>query len=117
MNTEEGALPLDETSSAEATDVAPHVSIIPEKLAEHTGAFGHAMIDLITPSAEEPKEAAAAFGHRLENVVHSLDQIYHDANEFFQSVNHVAEEAFRRHYELGMHFFEDLAQCGTPSMR
>jgi hypothetical protein len=114
MNIEAGTAPFAGTSSAEAAGVSAPVSIIPEKLAEHTGAFGQAIVELITPTAEEPKEAAVAFGHRLDNVVHSLDQIYHDANESFQSVNHVAEEAFRRHYELGMHFFEDLAHVRNP---
>ncbi len=111
MDTEKGAPSLD-GMSAGASGAA--FAVIPEKLAEHTGALQHAMIELMAPPAPEPKEAAAAFGHRLENVVHSLDQIYQDANTSFQSVNHVAEEAFRRHYELGMHFLEDLAVVRNP---
>lgn len=114
MKTETGASSLNGASSAVASGVSPAFPVIPEKLAEHTGALQHAMIELMAPPVAEPKVAAAEFGHRLENVALSLDQIYQDANTSFQSVNHVAEEAFRRHFELGMHFFEELAVARGP---
>jgi hypothetical protein len=96
--------------------VAPAVSILPEKLAEHTEALSHAMMGLMAaPPAADPKEAAEAFSHRLGEVSHSLDLLYQDANSSVQSLGHVASEAFRRQYELGLHFLQDLAVAKGPA--
>jgi hypothetical protein len=103
------------TSEKVVTSANGGVSIVPEKLAEHTEAFSHAMFDLMTPAAANPKEAVEVFGHRLEEVTHSLDLLYQDANSSMTSLSHAAEEAFRRHYELGLHFLQDLAVAKGPA--
>jgi hypothetical protein len=90
-------------------------SIVPEKLAEHTEALSHAMMGLMVPQAADPKEAAEAFSHRLGDVSHSLELIYQDANDSMTSLSHATEEAFRRHYELGLHFLQDLAVAKGPA--
>jgi hypothetical protein len=106
MNTNSEALPLVET--------APAASFIPEKLAEHTEAFGHAMMDLITtPVAGVGKPEV--FNQRLDEVSHSLDLIYQNANSSMQTLNIAAEEAFRRQYELGLHLMQDLAVVKSPA--
>jgi hypothetical protein len=71
------------------------------------------MMQLVAPAA--PNEAAAVLGQRLEKVAHSLGQIYEDANSSAQSIYQVADEGFRRHYELGMHFIEELVLARTPA--
>ena len=88
------------------------LQIVPEKLAEHTIELGEAMVQFVAPTA--PNEAAEAFGHRFEKVAHSLEQIYQDANNSAQSIYQVADEGFRRHFELGMHFIEELVLARTP---
>jgi hypothetical protein len=81
-------------------------------LAEHTEALGATMMQLVAPAA--PNEAAEVFGHRLEKVAHSIGHIYQDANSSAQSFHQAADEAFRRHFELGMHFVEELVQVRSP---
>ncbi len=106
--------PLVVTSAMEAAQMAPPVTIVPEKLAEHTEAFGHAMFDLMAaPVASGGKPEV--FNQRLDEVSHSLDLIYQDANTSMQSLNIAAEEAFRRHYELGLHLLQDLAVVKGPA--
>jgi hypothetical protein len=111
MNTNNEALA--DTAAIGAARVAPAASIVPEKLAEHTEAFGHAMMDLMTtPVAGVGKPDV--FNQRLDEVSHSLDLIYQDANSSMQSLNIAAEEAFRRQYELGLHLMQDLAVVKSP---
>ncbi len=107
-------LPLVVSASGGAAGVSPRFSILPEKLAEHTEEFGQAVMKLMAPVAE-PNEAAGDLGHRLEDVSRSLEHIYQDANSSAQSLNHAAGEAFRQHYELGMHFLKNSQwQGGLP---
>jgi len=105
-------LPQAETFSGDDAGVSKPLQIVPEKLAGHTEAFGAAMMQLVAPAA--PNEAAEVFGHRLEKVAHSIGQIYQDANSSAQSFHQAADEAFRRHFELGMHFVEELVQVRGP---
>ncbi len=103
-------------ADAPATDEPakqPAFSVIPEKLPEHTEALGQAVLELMTPV--EPGEAAKVFGRRIDRVVQSLGQISQDASSSAQSINHAAEEVFRRHFELGMHFLEDLVMARHPA--
>jgi hypothetical protein len=114
MNTNTEALPQVETSALEAARVAPAATIVPEHFAEHTEAFGHAMMDLMTtPVADVGKPEI--FNQRLDEVSHSLDLIYQDANSSMKSLNIAAEEAFRRQYELGLHLMQDLAVVKSPA--
>jgi hypothetical protein len=107
MSFDTDRLPQAVTSSSDAAANASHsLQIVSEKLAEHTIEFGEAMAQFVAPAA--PNEAAEAFSHRLEKVAHSLGQIYQDANSSAQSMYQVADEGFRRHSELGMHFIEEL---------
>lgn len=110
MTSDAGVLP--QMSSSDGSDVSSPLQIVPEKLAEHTEAFGQAVMQLVAPAA--PNEAVEVFGHRLEKVADSLGQIYQDANSSALSMQQAADEAFRRHYELGMHFFEDLVHVRSP---
>jgi hypothetical protein len=80
-------------------------------LAERTIEFGEAMVQFVAPTA--PNEAAKAFGHRFEKV--ALEQIYQDANSSAQSSYQVVDEGFRRHFELGMHFIEELVLAKTSA--
>jgi hypothetical protein len=82
-------------------------------LAEYTIELGEAMVQFVAPTA--PNAAAEAFGHRFEKVAHSLEQIYQDANSSAQSIYQVADEGFRRHFELGMHFIEELVLAKAPA--
>jgi hypothetical protein len=116
MQLENEPLPQAVTSSPGGEPaIAPAVSIVPEKLAEHTEALGHAMMELMVPPAADPREAVEAFSHRLGDVSQSLELIYQDANDSMHSLSHAAEEAFRRHYELGLHLLQDLAVAKGPA--
>jgi len=101
------------SSSDTAADASHSLQIVPEKLAEHTIELGEAPVQFAAPTA--PNEAAEAFGHRLEKLAHSLEQIYQDANSSAQSIYQVADEGFRRHFELGRHFIEELVLARTPA--
>jgi len=109
MNSETDCTP--QASSSDTADAS--LQIVSEKVVEHTGELGEAMMQLVAPAA--PNEAAAVFGQRLEKVAHSLGQIYEDANSSAQSIYQLADEGFRRHYELGMHFIEELVLARTPT--
>ncbi len=91
----------------------PHLQIVPEKLVEHTTELGEAMMEFVAPAA--PNEAAQVFGKRLEKVTHSLEQIYEDASGSARSFQQVADEAFRRYYELGQHFVDELVLARSPA--
>jgi|SRR5208337_231015 len=106
MSSDTGVLPHAGTFSGDDAGVSKPLQIVPRKLAEHTEAFGEAMMQLVAPAA--PNEAAEVFGHRLEKVANSIGQIYQDTNSSAQSFHQAADEAFRRHFELGMHFMEEL---------
>jgi hypothetical protein len=112
MTSDAGVLPQAVTSFSDATDVPSPLQIVPEKFAEHTEAFGEAVMQLVAPAA--PNEAVEVFGHRLEKVADSLGQIYQDANSSALSIHQAADEAFRRYYELGMHFVEELVHVRSP---
>jgi hypothetical protein len=112
MTSDAGVLPQAVTSSSFATDLPSPLQIVPEKFAEHTEALGEAVMQLVAPAA--PNEAVEVFGHRLEKVADSLGQIYQDANSSALSMHQAADEAFRRHYELGMHFVEELVHVRSP---
>ena len=112
MTSDAGVLSEAVTSSSDATDVPSPLQIVPEKFAEHTEALGQAVMQLVVPAA--PNEAAQVFGQRLEKVADSLGQIYQDANSSAQSFHQAADEAFRRYYELGMHFVEELVLARSP---
>jgi hypothetical protein len=112
MTSDAGVSPQALMSSSDGLDVSSPLQIVPEKLAEHTEAFGQAVMQLVAPAA--PNEAVEVFGHRLEKVADSLGQIYQDANSSALSIQQAADEAFRRHYELGMHFVEELVHVRTP---
>ncbi len=71
-------------------------------------------MQLIAAPVGGQDQNADSIGHRLEDVSHSLDQIYQDANDSAQSINFAASEVFRQHFELGMHFFEALAVARGP---
>jgi hypothetical protein len=109
--TDAGVLPQAITYSSDA-DVHSPLQIVPEKFAEHTEALGEAVMQLVAPAA--PNEAVELFGHRLEKVGDSPGQIYQDANSSALSIHQAADEAFRRYYELGMHFVEDLVLARSP---
>jgi len=108
MNSETDGSP--QASSSDTADAS--VQIVPEKVVEHTGELREAMMQLVAPAA--PNEAAAVFSQRLEKVAHSLGQIYEDANSSAQSIYQLADEGFRRHYELGMPFYR-RTRPGAPS--
>ncbi|MGB7913798.1 MAG: hypothetical protein WCF79_00635, partial [Rhodomicrobium sp.] len=111
MSSDTDGLPRAVPSST-AADASHSLQIVPEKLAEHTIQLGEAIAQFVAPTA--PNEAAEALGHRFEKVAHSLEQIYQDANNSAQSIYQVADESFRRHFELGMHFIEELVLARTP---
>jgi hypothetical protein len=112
MSSDTDGLPRAVPSST-AEDTSHSLQIVPEKLAEHTIELGEAMVQFVAPAA--PNKAAEAFGHRFEKVAHSLEQIYQDANHSAQPIYQVADEGFRRHSELGMHFIEELVLARTPN--
>jgi hypothetical protein len=107
------ALPIAVTSSAGASAVAPTVSILPQ-LEAPAQASEHVTIEL-SPLPANASETVEFFSHRLGEVTHSLDRMYQDANTSVQSLNNAAGEAFRRQYELGVHFWEDLAVAKGPA--
>ena len=111
MSSDTDGLPRAVPSST-AVGASHSLQIVPEKLAEHTIQLGEAIAQFVAPTA--PNEAAEALGHRFEKVAHSLEQIYQDANNSAQSIYQVADESFRRHFELGMHFIEELVLARTP---
>jgi hypothetical protein len=113
MSSDADALSEAVTSPSDAAGVSEPLQIVPEKFAEHAEELGEAMIQLAAPAA--PNEAAAVFGQRLEKVAHSLGRVCNDANSSAQSLQQAADEGFRRHFELGMHFIEDLVLARTPS--
>lgn len=111
--TDAGMLRQAVTYSGDATNVHAPLQIVPEKFAEHTEAFlGEAVIQLVAPASSN--EAVEVFGHRLEKVADFLGQICQDANSSVLSIHQAADEAFRRYYELGMHFVEDLVLPRSP---
>ena len=93
----------DEAVSTEAitsaADVSPSLPIASEKPAEHTEALGEAVMQFAVPAT--PRAAADVFGQRFEKVAQSLQQ--------------AADEAFRKQFELGMHFVEDLVLARSPA--
>ena len=109
--TSDEAVPAEAVTSA--ADVSPSLPIVPEKPADHTEALGEAVMQFAVPAA--PGAAAAVFGQRFEKVAQSLGQIYRDANSSAQSIQRAADEAFRRQFELGMHFVEDLVLARSPA--
>lgn len=113
METDKTVLPLP-NSAGGASGVSPAFSIMPEKLAEHTEAFEHALIDLIAPPVGDFNGNVEAFNHRMENVAHSVEALYQDTNTSLQSMNVAAGEIFRQQYEIGMRFLEDLVVARTP---
>jgi hypothetical protein len=115
METNDTVLPH-ANSAAGASGVSPAFSILPEKLAEHTVEFEHALIDLIAPpvGVGDFNGNVEAFNHRIENVAHSVEALYQDTNTSIQSMNVAATEIFRQQYEIGMRFLEDLVVARTP---
>jgi hypothetical protein len=105
-------LPVAVTSSPGAAEVEPAVTILPEAPEETTQAAGQVALGLFQPVGAG--EAVEAFTQKFGAVTHSLDRMYQGANTSMQSLNFAAGEAFRRHYELGVHFCEDLAVARTP---
>lgn len=51
----------------------------------------------------------------FESVAQPWAQAYEGATISAQSLYHIAEESFRRHFELGLHFLQDLALAQTPA--
>ena len=86
------------------------MSILPEKPAEPTPA-----IELLPPPAASAGEALEVFNPRLDNVTRPVDLMYQGANSSVQSLNVAAGEAFRRQFELGLHFWEDLTVARGPA--
>jgi hypothetical protein len=114
MESGKSLLPLVVTTSSGVGGVSPPFSILPEKLAEQTGAFGHAAIKLMAAPVGQQKEAAEIFSSRLEDVARSLDRILQDANRSALSVNAAIGEAFRVNVEQGLRFFDDLVAAKGP---
>jgi hypothetical protein len=115
MESGKSLLPLVVTTSSGIGGVSPPFSILPEKLAEQTGAFGHAAIKLMVAPAGERKEAVETFSSRLEDVALSLDRIIQHANSSTLSVNAAIGEAFRANAEQGLCFLDDLVMAKGPS--
>jgi len=109
--TSDEAVPTEAVTSA--ADVSPLLPIVPEKPAEHMEALGEAVMQFAVPAA--PGAVGDLFGQQFEKVAQSLGQIYRDANSSAQSIQQAADEAFRRQFELGMHFVENLVLARSPA--
>ena len=108
--TSDEAVPTEAVTSA--ADVSPLLPIVPEKPAEHMEALGEAVMQFAVAARGA---AGDVFGQRFEKVAQSLGRIYRDANSSAQSIQQAADEAFRRQFELGMHFVENLVLARSPA--
>jgi hypothetical protein len=108
-------LPAAQPVSSGASGVSAPFSILPEKIAQQTGALGEAVLQLMAVPASEHRQAAAALCSKLEDVSQSFDQICLDAISSFHSVTAAAAEALRTCIEQSMHLMEDLAGAKRPS--
>jgi hypothetical protein len=95
--TSDEAVPTEAVTSA--ADVSPSLPIGLQKPAEHMEALGEAVMQFAVPAAR--RAAVDVFGQRFEKVAQSLQQ--------------AADEAFRKQFELGMHFVEDLVLARSPA--
>ncbi len=107
--------PLAVPASSGSGGVSAPFSILPEKLAEQTEALSQAVIQLIASAPVEQQKAAQMLGGRLEDMAHSFDRMYQDANHSAQSLNAAFGEVFRRNMEHALRFVDDLAQVREPS--
>jgi hypothetical protein len=94
--------------------VSAPFTILPEELAEKTGALGEAAIALMTSAATEQKEAAAAFTERLQAVARSFEGIYQEANSSTLSVHAALAEAARQNAEQALFFLQCLISAKGP---
>jgi hypothetical protein len=92
--TSDEAVPTEAVTSA--ADVSPSLPIGLQKPAEHMEALGEAVMQFAVPAAR--RAAADVFGQR-----------------FAQSLQQAADEAFRKQFELGMRFVEDLVLARSPA--
>jgi hypothetical protein len=104
-------LPLVVTAAPGFGGVSPPFSILPEKLAEQTEAFGQAVIQMIAAPVGQQSEAVEVFSSRLEDVACSLDEIYLETSNSLQSINAVTGEAFRKNFEQSLRFVDDLVSA------
>lgn len=107
--------PLVVTTSSGVGGVSPPFSILPEKLAERTEAFGQALFKMIAAPVTEAKAAGEALTAPIEEFARSFDQIYKDANDSAQSVGAAFAEAVRVNVEQGLIFVEDMVDAKGPS--
>ena len=115
MTSDRAILPLAVPASSGSGGVSAPFSILPEQLAEQTEALGQAVIHLIASPPAEQREAAVIVTGRLEQIAHSFDRIYREANDSAQSLNAAIGEAFRRNMEQALQFADGLANAKGPA--
>ena len=108
--TSDEAVPTEAVTSP--ADVSPSLPIVPEKPAGHMEALGEAVMQFAVAARGA---AGDVFGQQFDKVAQSLERIYRDANSSAQSIQQAADEAFRRQFELGMHFVENLVLARSPA--
>jgi hypothetical protein len=108
-------LPAAQPVSSGASGVSAPFSILPEKIAQQTGALGQAVLQLMAAPAGEHGHAAAALSSKLEDVTQSFDRICLDAVRSFDSMTAAGAEALRTCIEQSLRLMEDLAGAKGPS--
>jgi hypothetical protein len=111
MNAEKTVLPLAMTVSSGSSGVSAPFSV----LQEQTGALGQAMLQLFAVPAANQQGASEALTARIENMAHSIEQVYQGANNSVQFVNLAVVDAARRNVEQTLQFCQDLAGASGPA--